>query len=154
MEFEDKARKIVEKECDDYFLGIVDLSLAKNAVIGQFKSLILEYPRAISIGVTIPYKITYEMLMSKASSIYKETNCQLKRITSHITSSLEKEGYKALSLPKGVINDEGSVSLHELVADLANLGHIEKNGMLVTREVGFAVNWGTVLTDAPIKETK
>lgn len=40
MEFEDKARKIVEKECDDYFLGIVDLSLAKNVVIGQFKSLI------------------------------------------------------------------------------------------------------------------
>ncbi len=151
MEFEDKARKIVEKECEDYFLGIVDLSLIKNTVIGQFKSLISEYPRAISIGITIPYKITCEMLMSKGTSVYKETNCQLKSITTHIASSLEREGYRALPLPKGDINDGGSISLHELVADLAKLGRIGKNRVLVTREVGPAVNWGTVLTDAPIE---
>lgn len=154
MKFEDKARNIVENECEDYFLGIVDLSMVKNAVIEKFKSLIMEYPRAISIGVTIPYKITYEMLMSKSTIIYKETNCQLKRITNHISSSLEYEGYKALSLPKGQINDGRSISMHSLIADLANLGRIEKNGLLVTHEVGPAVNWGTVLTDAPIKSRK
>lgn len=146
MEFEDKAREIIERECEDYYLGIVDLSLSKNAVIEQFKSLVSEYPRAISIGVTIPVG----MLMNKSNAIYKETNCQLKSITAHIINSLEHEGYKALSLPKGDINDENSISMHSLIADMANLGRVEKNGLVVTQEVGSAVNWGTVLTDAPI----
>lgn len=150
MKFENKAREIVEKECEDYFLGIVDLSLVKNTIVEQFHSLILEYPRAISIGITIPYRITHDILRDKSNAIYRETNCQLKKITNHMSTLLEREGYNALSLPKGRIDYGISVSLHELVANLANMGQIEKNGLLVTPEVGTAVNWGTVFTDAPI----
>jgi epoxyqueuosine reductase QueG len=153
MEFEDKARKIVEKECEDYFLGLVDLSQAKDVVIKPLRSLISEYPRAISIGITVPYKITHELLMNKGAAIYNETNCQLKRITAQLSGLLELEGHKALSLPKARMDGPTTfTSLHTLIANLANLGQIEKSGLLVTPEAGSGVNWGTVLTDAPIEE--
>lgn len=150
MDFEDEVRKIVEMECENYFFGIVDLSLQNNSTIKRFKSLISEYPRAFSIGITLPYRMSYEMLMREGKAVYRETNCQLRNITANISSTLENAGYNALSLPKEVTNQGRSISLHELIANLANLGWIE-NGSLVTKEEGTAVNWGTVLTDAPIE---
>ena len=36
-----------------------------------------------------------------------------------------------------------------MAASKADLGWIEKN-MFITPEVGIGVNWGTVLTDAPL----
>lgn len=151
MQFEDTIRKIIEEKCDDYFLGIADLSLAKNDIIEQREPFFAEYPRAISIGITIPYAVTDELLMSKSTGIYNETNCQLNAITAHLSSLLQDEGYKALSLPKSEGVNEGSfISLHKLAANLSNLGQIENN-LIVTPEVGPGVNWGTVLTDAPIE---
>ncbi|MGZ7067738.1 MAG: hypothetical protein ACXVHT_05525 [Methanobacterium sp.] len=87
-------------------------------------------------------------LLRKGAAIYKETNCKLRVITSHLSNLLEKTGYKAISVPKSkIMNDEKFVSLHKLAADLANIGKIE-GSLLVTPEVGVGVNWGTVLTDA------
>jgi len=150
MQFEDTIRKIIEEKCDDYFLGISDLSLAKNDIIEQGESFFAEYPLAISIGITIPYAVTDELLMSN-TEIYKETNCQLKYITAHLSSLLQDEGYKALSVPKSKqMNNETFISLHKLAANLADLGQIENN-LLVTPEVGPGVNWGTILTDAPLE---
>lgn len=148
MQFEDTIRKIIEEKCDDYFLGIADLSLAKNDIIEQGGPFFAEYPRAISIGITIPYAVTDEMLMNESTVIYKETNCQLNAITAHLINLLQDEGYKALSVPKSERVNEGTfISLHKLVANLANLGQIENN-LLVTPEVGSGVNWGTILTNA------
>jgi len=150
MQFEDTIRKIIEEKCDDYFLGIADLSIAKNDIIEQGESFFTEYPRAISIGITIPYAMTDELLMNN-TALYKETNCQLNSITSHLSILLQEEGYKALSVPKaGKVNESTFISLHKLAANLANLGQIENN-LLITPEVGPGVNWGTVLTDAPLE---
>ena len=147
MEFEDKARKIIEDECEDYFFGIVDLSLAQNSVIEQYSSLFNDYPRAISIGITQPWIFT-EGLVDENDSVC--TNWQLNAITAHLINLLEKEGYKAFSVPKAQnVEDKNFTSLHIIAANQANLGRIE-NGLLTTPEVGPGVNWGTVLTDAPI----
>ena len=55
MQLEDKTRNIIERECEDYFLGVEDLSLTNDPVILQYKTLLNEYPRAISIGITLPF---------------------------------------------------------------------------------------------------
>jgi len=149
-EFEDLIRKIIEEKCDDYFLGIADLTLAKNDILEQGEPFFAEYPRAISVGITLPYTITNELSISK-NSIYNETSYQLNIITAHLGSILQEEGYKALHVPKTEYTDgETFIFLHKLAANLANLGKIENN-LLVTPEVGSGVNWGTVLTDAPLE---
>lgn len=150
MQLESVIRRVIETECEDYFLGMVDLSQVKNSLIGQYKSLITEYPRAISIGVTLPSKILSESSVIK-DTVYNETYCHLKAITSHLSSLLEHEGYKALSMPKTKEKKDISyISFHEVVANLANLGEIRKN-FLVTPEVGSGVKWGTILTNAPLR---
>lgn len=150
MEFDRIVRKVIEEECEDYFLGIADLSISKQVTTEQYTSLIAIYPRAISIGITLPYQITEDLLTSNCSVVYNETNHQLNTITTYLSTLLEHNEYKSLAVPKaGEMNDEIVVSLHKLAASQANLGRIEKN-MVVTPEVGPGVNWGTVLTDAPL----
>lgn len=149
MKFEEKIRNSIETECEDYFLGTVDLSRVENSIIGKYESLIAEYPRAISVGVTLPNLVSGE-LQKSVDALYKETNCIIKNITSHLSSLFEKEGYRTFAMPKSkIMDDETNISIHEIVANLANLGSIEKN-LLVTPEVGSRVNWGTVLTNAPL----
>ena len=151
MQFEDKARSIIEKECEDYFFGIVDLSSAQYPDIEQYNSLFNDYPRAISIGITQPM-IFDDALLDGSESGLKTSDWQLNIITAHLIKLLEKEGYKAFSVPKARnFKDNNFTSLHIIAAHEADLGIIENNGLLITPEVGSAVNWGTVLTDAPIK---
>ena len=151
MEFENTIREIIEKECEDYYLGVADMSSAENEILKQYESFFDEYPRAISVGITLPYKTTDE-LIGKNIKVYDETNRQLNSITAHLSNLLQKEGYKTLSVPKTEKVDDGTfISLHKLAANLADLGEIEKSGLLVTPEVGPMVNWGTILTDAPLE---
>lgn len=149
MKCENEIRNVIEIECEDYYLGMVDLSRVENSIIEKYGSLINQYPRAISIGITQPYMVSDEMLRAKKQP-YDVTNCQLKSITSHLSRLIEQEGYQALAMPKARKMNEGpEISFHEVVANLADLGKIEKN-LLVTPEVGSRVNWGTILTNAPI----
>jgi epoxyqueuosine reductase QueG len=150
MEFEDKARMIIEKECEDYFFGIADLSHVQNSIIEQYSALFDEYPRAISIGITLP--LTNHELINVNKKVYNFTDRKLNNITGHISNLLEAEGYNAFPYPKsGKTKDKTFISLNLIAANQANLGQIEKNGLFITPEVGSAVNWGTVLTDAPVK---
>lgn len=147
MHLEDKARQIIENECEDYFLGIGDLSNAEDPMIQSYKTLLDEYPTSISIGITMPF-FNEE---SEDPKIFKSTNCQLKTITTKICDLLENEGYKSLSFPKAKTTPQTFLSLHVIAAEHSDLGKIKNNGLLITPEAGSGVNWGTVLTDAPIK---
>ncbi len=148
MQFEGKIRNFIETKCEDYFLGTVDLSRVDNSISEKYDSLIAKYPRAISIGVTLPYFISEE-LHPAYNKFYNKTNCQLKYITSNLSRLLENEGYQALTMPKSTNSSGRGITFHETVASLADMGKIEKNH-LITPEVGSKVNWGTVLTNAPI----
>jgi len=151
MQFEDIARKVIEKECEDYFLGIADLSSSKQVSTEKYISLLNIYPRAVSIGITLPPKTMENSSMSNCSALYNETNNQLNNIAIKLSSLIEKQGYKAVALLKaGRMSDGIFVSLHKLAACDADLGRIEDD-MVITPEVGPEVNWGTVLTDAPLE---
>ena len=91
MEFEAKIRDFIEAKCEDYFLGTVDLSLVENSLTEDYSSLLKEYPRAISIGVTMPPTIPSESGDAK-KTVYTKVKCQLKSITSYLSSLLEYEG--------------------------------------------------------------
>lgn len=144
MQLENEIRNIIEAKCEDYFLGVTDLSVSNNPKINQYEPLIAEYPRAISFGITLPY-----FSLDNPFKISKKTNCHLKSIASRLSHLLESNGYNAFSVPKSEIKDDGSfISLHNLAANMADMGKISKNGLIMTPEVGSSVNWGTVLTNA------
>lgn len=147
MQFEEKTRQIIENECDDYFLGFGDLSNTDDPRIHEYSNLFEDYPRSISIGITIP-PFNED---ANISSAYYNTNCQLKSITMKICNLLEDEGFSSFTFPKSKETTDTYLSLHVIAANHANLGKIEKNGLLTTPEVGSGVDWGTILTDAPIK---
>ena len=151
MEFENTIRKIIENVCEDYYLGIADLSLAENDILRQYKLFFEEYPRSISIGITLPHNPSGEVI-DRNTKTYNEINQQLTVITTHLSKLLQQGGYKTLSIPKTEKKDDDNfISLHKLAANVADLGEIEKNGSLVTPEVGTGVNWSTILTDAPLE---
>lgn len=145
MKFEEEIRNSIETECEDYFLGAVDLSLQENKLTEKYDSLITEYPRAISVGITLPYS---KNEINPNNKLFKQTNCQLRYITSQLSGLLESEGYQALIMPKSR-ETHPHISFHEAVAYLADMGKFEKN-LLITPEAGSKVNWGTVLTNAPL----
>lgn len=146
MQLEEKTRQIIENECDDYFLGFGDLSNADDPMIYEYGKLFDDYPTSISIGLTIPFYNEN----ANIPRMYYNTNCQLKTITMKICNLLEDEGYSSFSFPKSKPTNETYLSLHVIAANHANLGKIGKNGLLTTPEVGSGVNWGTILTEAPI----
>jgi epoxyqueuosine reductase QueG len=157
MQLENILRKSIEEECEDYFFGVADLSLAKKLIVQQDEPLIAEYPKAISIGLTIhPIHITKVSMKHKSSKINCNKIQQLNLIIARLSNLLQSEGYK--TLPMSMIEELGDPRIFhafspELVANIAGLGYIGKNGLLITPEVGSRVLWGTLLTNAPLKAT-
>jgi epoxyqueuosine reductase QueG len=71
-------------------------------------------------------------------------------ITARLSEMLQKNGYAAFSVPKIETNEKLFLYLHKLAARMAGLGRIEKNCTVKTLDGGRYVNWGTVLTNAPL----
>jgi len=143
------------------FLGVADLSPAHEAILAQGGPVIAAYPRAISIGIALlhtlvdqlPQRAERAVAMGYRHHGHEVINQRLDLITSCVSSSLQREGYRALPIPAAKIADGEricGVFSHKLAAHLAGLGWIGKNCLLVTPEVGPRVRWATVLTDAPL----
>ena len=72
----------------------------------------------------------------------------MNNITAHLSDLLEDEGYNAFAVPKsGKMIKLQFFTFH--CCKSSRSWQIENN-VLITPEVGAAVNWGTVLTDAPL----
>jgi epoxyqueuosine reductase QueG len=149
MQFEDILRNIIEEECEDYFMGVADLSLVKESLIEQYGSLIDEYPQAISIGITLPQRTPKELHLDENIEFHHDSNRKLEVITERLSSFLQKRGYRTFCVPT-IQNGRIFPYLHKLAANKAGLGKIGKNGLLITPEVGAGVKWGTLLTNVPL----
>ena len=110
MELGDNIRTIIEESCEDYFLGEADLSLPDQIVTEQYTSLIAIYPRAISIGITLPQNITKERLID-GNLNYDEFNRKINYITSNLCELLDYGGYKALAVPKSGNIKDGDIQI-------------------------------------------
>ena len=150
---------MAEHEGADFF-GVADLSRAKEAIINQGGPVCVQYPKAVSIGITLPQTIVDELPSRDNRAVavnyrhaYDITNLRLDLLTSKLGSIIQQDGYKALPVPASErSNDEKicAVFSHKLAANLAGLGWIGKSCLLVTPEAGPRVRWATVLTDAPL----
>ncbi len=144
------------------FFGVADLAPARDFVREQGGEVVAQFPRAITVGVTMPFAVVDE-LHRHADRTVAQTyrshgqdviNLRLEQIASRIASFLQREGYRGFPIPARLpLHDaerlRGLFS-HKLAAHLAGLGWIGKSCLLVTPEVGPRVRWDTVLTDAPL----
>jgi epoxyqueuosine reductase QueG len=154
MQFENLARKTIESECEDYYFGIADLSTAQKSETEKYGSLLDAYPNAMSIGLTMFPKISHESKQEEYEQIYndtkKVTDSKLDIITARLSDLLKENGYAAFPVPKIETNEKLFIYLHKMSVRMADLGQIEKNCTLMTLDDGWYVNWGTVLTNAPL----
>lgn len=154
MQFENIARKTIEKECEDYYFGIADLSNARKSETRKYGSLLETYPNAISIGLTIFPEISHESRQEEYQKIFDDTKMvtdrKLDTITSRLSELLNKKGYAAFSVPKIETNEKLFSYLHKMAARMSGLGCIEKNWTITSLDNASYINWGTVLTNAPI----
>ncbi|MGB8232557.1 MAG: 4Fe-4S double cluster binding domain-containing protein, partial [Methanobacterium sp.] len=118
--------------------------------------------RAVSLGIILlnaivdqlPQRFERSVALNYRHQAYDIINLRLDLISSRISSLIQNEGYNALPIPASERYDDSelcAVFSHKLAANMAGLGWIGKNCLLITPEFGPRVRWSTVLTDAPLK---
>jgi epoxyqueuosine reductase len=143
------------------YCGVADLSPAREWVEEQGGQMMALFPRAVSIGVTMPSDIVDQLhrqgnravALTYRSHGYDILNFRLDQIASRLASTLQREGYRAFPVPASQTVDEERLCglfSHKLAAHLAGLGWIGKSCLLVTPGVGPRVRWASILTDAPL----
>ena len=142
------------------FFGAADLAPARDFIADQGGAFLAEYPRAISVGISLHDGIVDQLPRHKEIPVaktyhylYETANATLNRIAYRLSTSLSKAGYRTLQIPASqYINDEKVVGLfsQKLTAHLSGLGWIGPSCLLVTPEVGPRARWVTILTDAPL----
>jgi epoxyqueuosine reductase len=158
---------IIMRQAEDLgadFFGIADLSTAHQFVLEQGGPVIAEYPKAISVGVTLLDSIVNQLPIRAEKAIaieyrhhaYDVVNNKLDFIALHLSSLLQRQGYEAFPIPAAKRVDDERICAafsHKLAAHLAGIGWIGKNCLLITPQAGPRVRWATVLTDAPLEPT-
>jgi epoxyqueuosine reductase len=158
---------LIEKQAEDLgtdFFGIADLSTAHQFILEQGGPVIAEYPKAISVGITLLDSIVDQLpkRAEKAIAIeyrhygYDVVNNKLDFIALHLSNLLQRQGYRAFPIPASKRVDDERICAafsHKLAAHLAGLGWIGKSCLLITPQAGPRVRWATVLTDAPLEPT-
>ena len=142
--------------------GIADLAPARQSISEQGGEFLTQFPRAISHGFTLTDAIVNTLVYHKSVPalhtyghyVYQTVNPRLDSISLTLAQALGKAGFQAYVVPASQTVDRTrlvGVFSHKLAAHLAGLGWIGKSALLVTREQGPRVRWGTVLTDAPLE---
>jgi len=165
--FMNALQKILKDRSKDLgidLFGVADLSEARELVLKQGGRHIAAFPRAVSLGIGLLDAVVDELFRHEELSaiytyrgLYNSVNNSLDRAALLIAKSLQNANFKAYPIPASqTINPrklEGAIS-HKIAANLAGLGWIGKNCLLITPEYGPRVRLATVLTDAPLKTGK
>ena len=144
--------------------GIADLTPAHAAILAQGGPEVASFPRAVSVGLTLPHAIVDQLPQRADRTVtlnyrhhcYDVINQRLDLLTSQLSGALQRAGHRAWPVPASqTVDGKGLCGLfsHKLAAHLAGLGWIGRSCLLITPAAGPRVRWATVLTDAPIDET-
>lgn len=148
MKYDDILRKTALEEGACLF-GVADASKMNAAHADSF-------PYAVSIAAGLSRAVLDEIDQHPTKSYfhhYRMVNMFLDQIAVKLTFKIQNEGYDAYPVPASQIvdweNQRGHLS-HKEAAELAGLGWIGRNNLLVTPQFGSQVRLTTVLTDIPL----
>ncbi|MDP6685353.1 MAG: hypothetical protein QGI05_00195 [Candidatus Omnitrophota bacterium] len=95
--------------------------------------------------IDVPTKLYYHH--------YRQVNVALDQISLAISNVLQGKGYRALPLPASqIINwkKQRAHLSHTKIAELAGIGFVGRNNLLVNPEFGSRIRTVTILTNAPL----
>ena len=159
----EQLQRLAEEAGADFF-GVADLSPARQAILDQGGALAAQYPRAVSLGLTLPHAIVDQLPHRNSACVQKSyrhhsydvINQRLDHLASRLGAVIQRRGFSSLPVPASLTLDhERLMGLfsNKMAAHLAGLGWIGKSCLLVTPEAGPRVRWAAVLTSALLEPT-
>lgn len=140
--------------------GVADISSASDYVKKQGGEHVAGFPRAVSLGVRLIDDVidqlhNHQDIIPIASyrGVYDAANMTLDRATLQVAKKIQDSGYRSYPIPaSSMLNNDKleAVFSHKLAANLAGLGWIGKNCLLITPKYGPRLRLATVLTNAPL----
>ena len=88
---------------------------------------------------------------------YRQANAILDQIAFKVSNFIQSKGYRALPVPASQIVDwekQTAHLSHKKIGELAGIGFIGRNNLLVNPEIGSRFRLVTILTNAPLEPDK
>jgi len=140
--------------------GVADLTQARTYVENQGGRYVSSFPRAVSLGIRLLDQVIDQLpnhddfgTISIYRGLYTTVNAALDRAAFLVSKRIQEEGFLAYMIPSSEMYNKGKLEAtfsHKVAANLAGLGWIGKNCLLITPEYGPRLRLATVLTDAPL----
>jgi epoxyqueuosine reductase len=156
MDVRNKEIAALMKGYDVDAFGIGDLSLYDKELVSLDASTKEQYPFAISFGLVLS-KGVLGTVKDGPNHLYlhhyRQLNYRLDMVGYFLSREIERQGYASLPFAASQVidwrNQKGHIS-HKKVGEIAGIGWIGRNNLLVHPYFGAHVRYNTVLTDMPL----
>jgi epoxyqueuosine reductase len=140
--------------------GVADLSTAKAYIVNQGGQFLTSFPRSITLGMRLLDDVIDQLynhgdlgIISVYRGLYTTVNASLDKAAYLVSKQIQNKCFHAYTIPASSMLNNGKLEAifsHKVAANLAGLGWIGKNCLLITPEYGPRVRLATILTDAPL----
>lgn len=139
--------------------GVCDINKEKNNFsLSPEVAKDLDY--AVSIVVRLSRKILNE-ITDKPTRLYfhhyRQANALLDHVAMRVTNFIQQQGFGALPIPASQIVDwekQTAHLSHKKIAQMAGIGWLGRNNLIVHPRYGSQIRLVTILTDMPLKVDK
>lgn len=136
--------------------GVADLALYPLEFLALPDSVREDYGYAVSFGLVLSRGIL-ETVREGPNPLYlhhyRQLNYKLDMTGYLLARAIEEKGFKALPFAASQLvdwqNQKGHIS-HKKIAEMAGLGWLGRNNLLIHPKYGARVRYNTVLTDLPL----
>ncbi|MFA6350644.1 MAG: hypothetical protein WCY12_06970 [Candidatus Omnitrophota bacterium] len=139
--------------------GVADISgIRKEFAIKE--NIASKLDRAVCLGTRLSSAVLEEIIDSPTKIYfhhYRTVNALLDQTALKIANFIQRKGFLAFPIPASVILDWQNQTAHlshKKIAQLAGLGWIGRNNLLVSGKLGSQLRLVTILTDMPLKTDK
>lgn len=140
--------------------GVADLSRYDKEVLGFGEPILEQYRYAICYGLVIS-KSVLDTITDGPTQFYqhhyRQINYRLDMIAYLVSREIEQKGFRALPFAASQLidwqNQKAHIS-HKRMGELAGIGWIGRNNLLVHPAFGAHVRYNSVLTDMPLEVSR
>ncbi|MBU2063384.1 MAG: hypothetical protein KKF93_03225 [Candidatus Omnitrophica bacterium] len=136
--------------------GVADLKNYNTGLSDEIAALAENLKYGVSVGVELCAAVL-DTVKEKPTLIYswhyRQINTLLDKIALNLARFIQEKNYRALPIAASQVTDwhkQTAHVSHKHIANLAGLGWLGRNNLLVTKKFGSALRLVSVLTDMPL----